>query len=287
MSMPHQQAAQDEESSLAAVSTTNNAAHAAVDFARLIGKLKRTPRTGWVRRGVPRYESVADHSWRMAALALLLQDNDDDDDDLDVYKCMALAIVHDVAEAVVGDIAPDDNVPADEKQKLEHDAMETIVASLQKATTKNSDDGNDDNQPSSSSKASRLLAHLFHEYETHTSQEAIAVKDLDLLDMIIQADEYEQLFGTDLSDFFQGTPPSRFRTLALQSIAQQVHDRREERLKARTTEKVSSSRGLAPQDAAFVQEYAQASKLRAADIESVVKALRASEASSSPPSLNP
>ena len=265
------------------------ASRAAVEFARLVGKLKRTPRTGWVRRGVPRYESVADHSWSVAVLALLVWQPDNasttTSSSIDVTKCMALAIVHDLAEAIVGDIAPDDNISREKKQQLEHDAMETIVAVLQKATINNNDDGNDDSPPTTS-KASRLLADLFHEYETRTSQEAIAVKDLDLLDMIIQADEYEQLFGTDLSEFFQGTPPSRFRTQALQSIAQQVHDRREERLKARATEKVSSSRGLSPQDAAFAKEYAQASKLSASDIESVVKALRASEASSLPPNLN-
>ena len=35
-------------------------------------RLKRTPRTGWVMRGVPDAESVADHSYGVAFIALLL-----------------------------------------------------------------------------------------------------------------------------------------------------------------------------------------------------------------------
>lgn len=59
---------------------------------------------------------------------------------------------------------------------------------------------------------------------TRKSKEAIGVKDLDLLDMSIQANEYEERFGLDLSEFFEGTPVARFRTLSLQSNAQEVHD---------------------------------------------------------------
>ena len=84
---------------------------AAVAFARLIGKLKTTPRTGWVRRGVPRYESVADHSWRVAALGLLLMHRDD----LQItQKLLPMALLHDIGEAVVGDIPPEDNVSKEE-----------------------------------------------------------------------------------------------------------------------------------------------------------------------------
>ena len=38
---------------------------AAVELFTLVGQMKTTPRTGWVERGVPRPESVADHSYRM------------------------------------------------------------------------------------------------------------------------------------------------------------------------------------------------------------------------------
>jgi len=235
------------------------ASAAAVEFAHLIGKLKTTPRTGWVRRGVPRYESVADHSWRVAALTLLLHGNED----IDAAKCMQMAVVHDLAECVVGDIAPDDNVSKADKEFMEHAAIEKVSSLLQQAQ-------NDDGDLSSTH-----LLELFHEYEKRQSTEAIAVKDLDRLDMILQAEEYEQAFGTDLSDFFEGTPPGGFRNPTLQKIASQVHQRREERLQQQNhcVEEVKKEI-LSKRDAAFVSEYAQASDLDAESIQKVVQALR-------------
>jgi 5'-deoxynucleotidase YfbR-like HD superfamily hydrolase len=41
-------------------------------------------------------------------------------------RCVKLALVHDVAEAIVGDIAPCDGVPKEEKSRLEAAAMQTI-----------------------------------------------------------------------------------------------------------------------------------------------------------------
>jgi putative hydrolase of HD superfamily len=224
----------------------------AVEFARLIGKLKTTPRTGWVRRGVPRYESVADHSWRVATLSLLLCGQDD----MDANKCIQMALVHDLAECIVGDIAPDDNVSKDDKQKMEQDAMETLLQSCPNID------------------AQMLVLDLFHEYEKRESKEAIAVKDLDLLDMIIQADEYEQAFGLDLSDFFQGTPVSRFRDPRIEAIAKEIHDQRQQRILRENQTPPEDPFALSKQDEAFVKEYAKATKLSAASVQQTIKALR-------------
>ena len=83
-----------------------------------------------------------------------------------------------------------------------------------------------------------------------------------------------------MSDFFQGTPPSRFQTPVLQRIANAVHERRDKR-KEEGASSTSCNRTevLSPEDAAFVEEYAKASKLKSDEIESVVKALRARESS--------
>ena len=69
------------------------------ELARLAGALKRVRRRGWVLRGVTEPESVADHSFRTALLALVLAR----DDSFDRGRCVAMALVHDLAEAVVGD----------------------------------------------------------------------------------------------------------------------------------------------------------------------------------------
>lgn len=237
-------------------------ATSALEFARLLGNLKTTPRTGWVRRGVPKYESVADHSWRMAALSLLLPR-----DELNVSKCMQLAIVHDMAESLVGDIAPGDNVTKEEKQTLESNAMKQIASILAKATTTSNPEDASKNDPS------RHLLELFHEYEERKTKEAVAVKDLDLLDMIVQADTYEQTFDMDLSDFFEGTPVDRFRTPAVKQFAQQVHAERTERKSKLTTES-NPTTILSGSDKAFVAEYSKVASLSPEAIQEAVRALR-------------
>lgn len=106
-------------------SQTTTTTHAARPEARLDGKLelmhlveqlKLQKRTGWVREGVHMPESIADHMYRMSIMALLSEE----DEQLDVSKCVQLAVVHDLAEASVGDITPFDGVSKLEKEKLEH-----------------------------------------------------------------------------------------------------------------------------------------------------------------------
>ena len=283
------------------------AAAAAVELARMLGRLKTTPRTGWVRRGVPRYESVADHSWRVAALSLLLlgwpssssssssspsASSDHDDFAVNVQKCISMAVLHDVAECLIGDIAPDDNVSKQEKQQMEQAAVNDIARLLTQATTTTTaaattvagDDNDDNNNTETKKRASRQTAgsyflSLLHEYEERKSKEAIAVKDLDLLDMIIQADEYERVFDLDLSDFFVSTPVSRFRNPNVTEIAREIHRQRQERVivamaASKADGEKNRSDGLSKSDLAFVAEFSKASNLDTDSIESVIKALR-------------
>ena len=258
---------QVEDSAISKKATSKDAlqAAAAVEFARLLGGLKVTPRTGWVRRGVPKYESVADHSWRVAALSLLLPC------DFDVSRCMAMAVVHDVAESLIGDICPGDNVSKEEKRRMEAQAMEKIASTLGQACVSSPSGGDSDCNHGSVQK----LMGLVHEYEKRESKEAISVKDLDLLDMIVQASEYEERFGLDLSEFFEGTPASRFRTLELQKVAQEVHDQRDARIQAEEIHDVGNQvNEFSKSDAAFVAEYSKASNMSNEDVQRVVKALR-------------
>jgi putative hydrolase of HD superfamily len=81
-----------------------------------------------------------------------------------------MAMLHDVAEAITGDIAPADNVPAEEKQRRESAALATLTAKM----------------GGFSRAGSAAIAALVHEYETRESAEAIAVKDLDRLEMVVQ-----------------------------------------------------------------------------------------------------
>ena len=71
-------------------------------FMSLVGKLKTTKRTGWVYRKVQSPESVSDHMYRMAMLSFLLADQQDDISPLQKDRCIKLALVHDLAECIVG-----------------------------------------------------------------------------------------------------------------------------------------------------------------------------------------
>ena len=51
-----------------------------------------------------------------------------------------------------------------------------------------------------------FMRRLFDEYSSHETAEARFVKTLDLLDMYMQAYEYEMLTGLDLTEFFSNVP---------------------------------------------------------------------------------
>jgi len=132
------------------------------------GDLKRVARAGWVRAGVPHPESVADHSYRLARMAILFGPRLG----LDVEKMLRLALLHDLAEARVGDVTPVDGISAADKHAREGAAFAEIVAGLPEGPA---------------------LDDLWREYEAGASPEARAVRQLDKLEMALQALEYERL----------------------------------------------------------------------------------------------
>nr|XP_054348430.1 5'-deoxynucleotidase HDDC2 isoform X1 [Pongo pygmaeus] len=171
---------------MASVSSATFSGHGArslLQFLRLIGQLKRVPRTGWVYRNVQRPESVSDHMYRMAVMAMVIKD-----DRLNKDRCVRLALVHDMAECIVGDIAPADNIPKEEKHRREEEAMKQITQLLPEDLRKE-------------------LYELWEEYETQSSAEAKFVKQLDQCEMILQASEYEDLEHKPgrLQDFYDST----------------------------------------------------------------------------------
>eukprot|EP00058_Branchiostoma_floridae_P015962 XP_002601450.1 hypothetical protein BRAFLDRAFT_245862 [Branchiostoma floridae] len=145
---------------------------------------QRVPRTGWVLRGVQNVESVADHMYRMAIMAFLL----DGEGGLNRDKCIKIALVHDMAESIVGDIAPADGISKEEKHRQEKEAMLHLSGLV-------------------GGEVGKELYSLWEEYEMESTAEAKAVKDLDKFDMVLQAFEYETLQNRpgQLQDFFNST----------------------------------------------------------------------------------
>ncbi|KAK9411556.1 HD domain-containing protein 2 [Crotalus adamanteus] len=154
-----------------------------LQFLKLVGQLKRVPRTGWVYRKVNNPESVSDHMYRMAIMAMVTEDKT-----LNKDRCVRLALVHDMAECIVGDIAPADNISKEEKHRQEKEAMKHLTRFL-------------------SEDVGKEIYELWEEYECQSTAEAKFVKQLDQCEMIIQALEYEELEKRPgrLQDFYDTT----------------------------------------------------------------------------------
>jgi len=133
-----------------------------------------------VDNSIPDAESISDHMYRMAVLSLCSSDQN-----LDIGRCVQLSIVHDLAEAQVGDIAPQEGIAKEEKIRLEREAMTNFC----------------DSMLHNSVAASRIIR-LWEEYEEQHTPEARFVKDLDRFEMACQADEYERRHSRSLQDFF-------------------------------------------------------------------------------------
>ena len=137
--------------------------------------LKDLPRAGWLRVGVDSPESVAAHSWGVAWLVLALCPPE-----LDRGRALAIAVVHDLAEARVGDITPHDGVDAATKTRLETAALAAMTAPLANAAE---------------------LQQLWADYETGATAEGRFVKACDKLDMALQAAAYQADLGVDTEEF--------------------------------------------------------------------------------------
>ncbi|CAL1270507.1 unnamed protein product [Larinioides sclopetarius] len=157
-----------------------------LEFFMLVGKLKHLKRTGWVMRNISNCEDVAGHMYRMGIMAFLL--DDEASSNVDRNKCIKMALVHDIAECIVGDLTPFCGISKEEKHRKELEAMQRLCSLA-------------------GEKVGKEFLNLYKEYEEQSTFEAKTVKDLDKFDMILQAFEYEKEseFTLSLQDFFNST----------------------------------------------------------------------------------
>jgi putative hydrolase of HD superfamily len=143
--------------------------------------LKQLYRQGWLQRGVPhaRCESVAEHTFGVAVLALFLADAHFPE--LDALKVLRMALLHDFGEIYAGDITPADGIDRGEKRRLERQAMRQVLRKLPRGLD--------------------YIA-LWEEYERGESPEAQLVRQIDRLEMALQASVYEHQELAELSEFF-------------------------------------------------------------------------------------
>jgi len=145
-----------------------------IKFLEIAGILKRTPRTGWVDVGVYQPESVADHTFRTAFLCMIYADIKD----LDPLKLLRMALIHDLPEAIMGDLMPSQKT-AETKEK-EETVIHQILSLLPETQREN------------------YLA-VWNEYQEGKTKESKAVRQLEKIEMALQAKEYEKLGSTNKS----------------------------------------------------------------------------------------
>ena len=139
-------------------------------IADLMGRavsLKGVPRQGWIdKAGIGRPESVADHSYGTALAAVAAGDCTG----LDALRMVRMALLHDLAESVTGDVVPG-AMPAGKKAEAEGAAMQEILGSLPACLRD-------------------AFGEAWSEFEAGRTAEASMVRELDKIEMAGQAAAY-------------------------------------------------------------------------------------------------
>lgn len=166
-----------------------------------IQTLKLLPRTGWLQRGLQNVESVADHSFGVAALALVVGDLYPE---LDRAKLLATAILHDMAEALIGDLPASASrlFGKAAKHGAERKAMIELLGGLPLA------DG---------------YLELWEEYSQAATPEARLVKALDRLEMLAQTLAYERAGARGLGEFWEDRNGWGEEFPAVRALADQLY----------------------------------------------------------------
>jgi putative hydrolases of HD superfamily len=131
-------------------------------FLQSAERLKTVTRSGWTSAG--RAESVAEHTWRLCLMAMLLYG---DAADVDLARLLKMCLIHDLGEAIGGDVPAPTQTPglyksAQERRDLLH-LIEPLPPRLQAE-----------------------ILELWDEYESAQSREARVAKGLDKLETILQ-----------------------------------------------------------------------------------------------------
>jgi putative hydrolase of HD superfamily len=144
-----------------------------IDFLFEAGMLKRTPRSGWQFLGSGA-ESVADHLFRSAMIALVLSRLDRG---VDADRVIRMALVHDLPEARTGDLNYMNQryVRADEPS-----AIDDLVAGLPFGDE---------------------LRELLEEYRGEATPEARVAHDADQLELLLQLKEELDTGNPQASDW--------------------------------------------------------------------------------------
>ena len=139
-----------------------------VEFLRAAERLKVTHRSAYTSEG--QVESVAEHSWRLCLMALVLRDAFPD---VNFDKLISMCVIHDLGEAIGGDVPAPEQArrraedPAASKSVAEREDLLTLLAPLPYQLRVE-------------------ITALWDEYEAGISATARVAKALDKLETILQ-----------------------------------------------------------------------------------------------------
>lgn len=134
-----------------------------LDFLTFAGRLRTVPRHCYT--APDRRESVADHSWRLVLMAYLCAE---EYPGIDLGKLLTFAAIHDLGEAVTGDIPA--FVKTEAQEQTEDRAIDSLVNTLP-------------------AQAREKLSALFDEYERQDSLEAKLCLALDKMEAVLSHNE--------------------------------------------------------------------------------------------------
>lgn len=160
-------------------------AQAILDFIEEMAVLKNLPRTGWRFQGIKDGESVADHCYRVSLLSMILADMlATHGVRLDAEKVMRMALLHEVAEARIGDIPFPalEYIPENVKERGEDKAVKSMFEEFGTVGEK--------------------YIEIWEEFESNSSVEGQVVRAADKLELMIQAYEYEKVGYRSLDKFW-------------------------------------------------------------------------------------
>ena len=144
-------------------------------FLRSAERLKTVTRSGWTSEG--QQESVAEHTWRLCLMAMLLYGRTPG---LDVARLLKMCLIHDLGEAVGGDVpAPAQQAGSSKAGQERNDLLQLIA-------------------PLPADLREEIVA-LWDDYEAAGSAEAKIAKGLDKLETILQHNQ-----GKNPADFDYG-----------------------------------------------------------------------------------
>ena len=154
---------------------TNKSLTGILNFLHESEGLKRELRHSWLSDGSR--ESVAEHTWRMALMAIAL--HKEVDENIDIGHVLKMIIVHDLGEVYAGDYQVyGKDVPAN-KHELEEEALTKLLSTLPSYTKQE-------------------IMDLWNEFESRETLEAKFGVALDKLEVLIQHNE------ADISTYLEG-----------------------------------------------------------------------------------